>query len=353
MSQSQPIPKILSWQAVLESVIIAVVVTTFFGLRMFINDNPHFGWQIGLMSFTFTFTVAFLITIQDHLLVNWFQVKFPWQSDNVKRIAIEFIVTSVGAGIIITLVFLSFIALYGEPVKAGPLEVRILDHIGIAVMINLVMLGISETNFLVKQWKQSIVKAEKIKHEHAVSQYQALNNQVNPHFLFNNLNTLAALIPQSQKKSLEFISRFSEVYRYVLDAGEKTVIELSEELDFIHAYIFLQKARHGQNLQVNINIGAEDLQKLIPPLSLQILVENAFTHNEVSESKPLKVDIYSACEYLFVDNNYQPRNEGRKTPGYGLKNLENRYAFLTDKQTETGVSGRLFRAAIPLIRDEG
>lgn len=345
-------PKIVSWQTIFESIIIAFALTSFFGIRMYISDDPNFSWQIGVISFVFTFLVALSITAVDHLLVNWFQVKFPWQKDNVKRITIEFVITSITSAIIITIIYFIFLFSYYGEVCAGPLEVELMDHIAIAIMINLIMLGIAETNFMVKQWKESIVQQEKLKRENAESKYQALNNQVNPHFLFNSLNTLTSLIVQSQKQSLEFVHRFSAVYRYVLDTSDKTVVEVKEELQFVQSYLYLQEARHGNNLKAFIDIQSEDLNKLIPPLSMQLLIENAIKHNEISNSHPIHLQIYTKDKSLFIENNYQPRKEKQNDTGRGLKNLEERYAYLCEEKPFFGIKGEKFIAKIPMLEDE-
>jgi two-component system LytT family sensor kinase len=344
--------KILSWGAVYESLLIAFALTTFFGIRMYISEDPGFSWQTGVTSFIFTFLVAFSITAVDHALVNWFQVKFPWQKDNVKRITIEFVLTSITAAIIISIIYLAFLALNKGVCVGGPMEVEIMDHIAIAVMINLIMLGIAETNFMVKQWKESIVQQEKLKRENAESKYQALNNQVNPHFLFNSLNTLTSLIVQSQKQSLEFVHRFSAVYRYVLDTTDKTVVDINEELQFIHSYLHLQEARYGDSLKTSIGIKSGDLNKLIPPLSMQLLIENAIKHNEISKSHPILIHIYTKENFLVIENNYQPRKEKLNDTGKGIKNLEERYAYLTEEKPFFGVKDNKFVAKIPLLEDE-
>ncbi|PLX18711.1 MAG: hypothetical protein C0599_11770 [Salinivirgaceae bacterium] len=352
MSEQPHKIKILSWGAIYESLIIAFVLTSFFGIRMFLSDDPNFSWQIGVTSFIFTFLVAFSITAVDHALVNWFQVKFPWQKDNVKRITIEFVITSITAAIIISIIYFIFLAFNNGVCIGGPLEVELMDHMAIAVMINLIMLGIAETTFMVKQWKESIVQQEKLKRENAESKYQALNNQVNPHFLFNSLNTLTSLIVQSQEQSLEFVHRFSAVYRYVLDTSDKTVVEVNEELQFIHSYLHLQEARHGNTLKTNIDIKSEDLTKLIPPLSMQLLIENALKHNEISNSHPIHLNIYTKDNYLIIENNFQPRKEKLNDTGKGLNNLKERYLYLAEEKPFFGIIDEKFIAKIPLLEDE-
>jgi LytS/YehU family sensor histidine kinase len=138
--------------------------------------------------------------------------------------------------------------------------------------------------------------------------YFALQDQLNPHFLFNNLSTLMAIIPENPDKALIFIEKFTDVYRYVLKNTNSRLTLLEEELEFIRAYITLHKERLAEGFICNIEVEKDALNKLLPPLSLQYLVENAIKHNLATESRPLKLDIYTKNNRLTVSNNYQPRN---------------------------------------------
>jgi LytS/YehU family sensor histidine kinase len=134
-------------------------------------------------------------------------------------------------------------------------------------------------------------------------QYEALKNQVNPHFLFNSLNALSSLIYENPGKAVEFINRLSDVYRYVLDSKDKEAVPLSEELTFVRSYLFLLKARFENNLVAETNISEE--KGYVPPMALQMLIENAVKHNEISDEHPLKISVFEKDQYIYVKNNVQ------------------------------------------------
>ena len=148
---------------------------------------------------------------------------------------------------------------------------------GITIVISLFMEGRAFLN----NWRKAALDAERLQKENARAQYDALKNQVNPHFLFNSLNALTQLVYEDQDKAATFIKQLSEVYRYVLDTREKELVTIDEELSFIRSYLFLQQIRFGQKLQISILVDSRDT--LLPPLALQILVENAIKHNIISE----------------------------------------------------------------------
>ena len=191
-----------------------------------------------------------------------------------------------------------------------------------------------------------------LENENMLSQYEALKNQVNPHFLFNSLNTLASLIRFEPNNALKFIEEFSDIYRYVLDVKDKILVTVKEELDFVQSYAYLQKLRHNQNLELLVNINAEFLHKFIVPLSLQILVENAIKHNEISEPYPLTIDIICENEWIIVKNNINKIDSHLLSKKVGLKNLTERYNLICEKKPTFIVNNKEYIAKIPIINEE-
>ncbi len=191
-----------------------------------------------------------------------------------------------------------------------------------------------------------------LENENILSQYEALKNQVNPHFLFNCLNTLASLIRFEPNNALTFIEEFSDIYRYVLDVKDKILVTVKEEIDFVKSYTYLQKLRHNQNLELQVNIDADCLHKLIIPLSLQILVENAIKHNEISERFPLTIGITCENGWLVVKNNINKIDSHLLSKKVGLKNLSERYNLITDKTPSFSVNNKEYIARIPIIDEE-
>ncbi|HYF32200.1 MAG TPA: histidine kinase [Chitinophagaceae bacterium] len=174
----------------------------------------------------------------------------------------------------------------------------------INISLTLVMEGISRFD----QWKLAQKETEALKNVYQKSQLLGLKSQVNPHFLFNSLNSLSSLINEDEDKAERFLDEMSKVYRYMLRNEEDQLVELQTELQFIKSYLYLLKARYGEGLQLETDISEEHKGKYIPPLTLQVLVENAFSQNTMSKSNPLKIVISSGeNEQLVVSNNLQPK----------------------------------------------
>ncbi len=206
-----------------------------------------------------------------------------------------------------------------------------------------------------KQLTEANTQLLKVQKENLQSQFEVLKSQINPHFMFNSLNVLSGLINVDVAKAQLFIDEFSQIYRYVLETIEQPVVTLNKELEFMRSYLFLQQIRYGEPLTYSVHIAGEQLQLLVPPLSLQVLLENAIKHNIVNESKPLKIEIYSEGDFLFVKNPVQPKISGTST-GLGLKNLVKRYALISKLEPKFQVENNNYLAKIPLIKidqDEG
>ena len=169
--------------------------------------------------------------------------------------------------------------------------------------------------------------------------------------MFNSLNVLSGLIDTDTKKAQLFIDEFSQIYRYVLEAIEKQVTPLSKELEFMRSYLFLQQMRYGDTLSYSVSIPSDDLKLFLPPLSLQVLLENAIKHNIVNQAKPLRIDVFCEGSFLLVKNNLQPKISGHST-GLGLKNLEKRYALICEIKPTFRLEKDFYIAKIPLINTE-
>ncbi|MDZ7764488.1 MAG: histidine kinase [Melioribacteraceae bacterium] len=142
--------------------------------------------------------------------------------------------------------------------------------------------------------------AQILEKENAEIRFETLKGQLNPHFLFNSLNVLSSLIGKDAEKAREFVDEFSMVYRYTLDVIDNQVVELSEEMSFVKAFLYLQKIRFDDAMMYDVNIDAEKLNRLVPPLALQTLLENCFKHNRASEDSPLRIKIYDDKNYIVV-----------------------------------------------------
>jgi two-component system, LytTR family, sensor kinase len=198
--------------------------------------------------------------------------------------------------------------------------------------------------------RQLQVQAERMEKEAVRSQFDALKNQVNPHFLFNSLSILSSLVEVDARLAGQFIGRLSKAYRYILEQRDNERVSLRTELDFIAAYIFLLTIRFEDKLSVTIEVpeAARD-RYAIAPLTLQLLVENAVKHNRLSEEDPLRVSIMLEGDWLRVANPIQPRPDREESTGIGLQNITNRYRLLTERPVWVGEQDGEFVVKLPLL----
>ncbi|OWY23778.1 histidine kinase [Sphingobacteriales bacterium UPWRP_1] len=220
-----------------------------------------------------------------------------------------------------------------------------------ASLITVALCGaIYESVYFLKKYQTAAIETEQLKKENLLSQLETLKNQVNPHFLFNSLNTLSALIHENPDLAVEFVQKLSKVYRYILEIRDNQTVTLQEELKALNAYIFLLKTRFDAGLQVEINIPEAIKQYLIVPLSLQILIENAVKHNIVSAQRPLCLEIFTdANHHIVVKNNLQKKNQTMPSTQLGLQNIDNRYRLLTGQSIEVVATLQSFSVSLPLI----
>lgn len=219
-------------------------------------------------------------------------------------------------------------------------------QMAITILIASVLYSI---NFF-KAWRESAVNEERLQKESIKLQYKALKNQVNPHFLFNSLNSLTTLVYRDQGQAAKFIKQLSDVYRYILEHKDNELVTVQEEINFAKKYIYLQKIRHGESLQVDIQI-KNFVKEFVVPVSIQILIENAIKHNEVSEENPLKIKISRNGEYIMVKNNLQPKRVLKDSGGIGLSTIRKRYSFLTKNAVITMETDNKFLVKVPVLEE--
>ncbi|UOQ71800.1 sensor histidine kinase [Hymenobacter cellulosilyticus] len=195
----------------------------------------------------------------------------------------------------------------------------------------LLVMMLYESIHFFEQWEHNVRRAEQLTRAGVQSQLEALQNQLDPHFLFNSLNTLAALIDEANAPAQDFVAQLADVYRYVLLNRDRPTVPLSEELAFVETYVALQKTRFRDNLRVTQQIPPQLLTRQVAPLSVQLLVENALKHNVVSREHPLDITIRAdeASGYIVVQNTFRPRAAGLgPSTGLGLQNTRHRYELL-------------------------
>ena len=197
-------------------------------------------------------------------------------------------------------------------------------------------------------WRQSAINEEILKREKLASEYEALKNQVNPHFFFNSLSALISLIRTNQEKAIEFIEQFSKIFRYRLEHHQNQVVDLTAEKKIIEAVVFLYKIRFENEIKFNINI-PDSIDKCVVPMALQMLLENCIKHNVASAEKPLFIDIFISGNYLVVRNNLQLKRTEIASNKLGLKNIMWQYKYLSQSELIVDQTAEHFIVKLPIL----
>lgn len=226
-----------------------------------------------------------------------------------------------------------------------------------SLIIGLVISSINTGSYIIENWKKTALeaaeqrlKAAEMKRAVTEAELHALKLQIDPHFVFNNLSVLSELILRDQQVGYEFSENFSRVYRYLLVNSRKDLIALSDELKFVKSYMFLLKSRIGEGVEFEIDINKVSLGLNLPPLTLQLLIENALKHNQTNKNNPLKVRVYSkGLNALVVENIIVPIQGDVSSSGTGLKNIIGRYSLLSKEIPIVVNTNDAFKVIIPLI----
>ncbi len=262
--------------------------------------------------------------------------------------------------IFLILTFLVTFIVLVNPIIKLPLGLITLDQVfdgqeifkffPVTFITSIIIGSFYEGAYFFDKWKDSVKQNEALKNQQLRTQFEVLQNQMSPHFLFNSLNTLTTLIAEDQKVAIEFTEKLSEVYRYILQNKERELVLLSEELDFVRSYAFLLQMRYPENLSISYSIDEEALDRFIAPLTLQMLIENSIKHNVVSHSKPLSINVLTDSNHnIIVRNNLQRKKAIERSTKTGLYNIRNRYSFFGDKEIRVQEANGYFEVTVPLI----
>jgi len=295
-------------------------------------------WGISMM-----YTVAYWMACRTIFI--YFRRRFPGQQETSKRII------CISGAVLAAYTVVNW-SLDHVHVLLGPKQregVTDFDYTVGTLMIVMLVGTLYESAFLYDRWKKSIVETEKLRRENVESQLEGLKSQVNPHFLFNSLNTLAYIIPEDTGRAVQFVQKLSKVYRYILEIRDKKLISLEEELNFLHAYLFLVQERFSSNLKVEIRVPYEAMHAHLVPLSLQIIFENAIKHNIISDEHPLHIELWIEKNRLAVRNNLQRKRQAMPSTNLGLQNIRNRYAFFSEEKVDVIETKDFFTVSLPLI----
>lgn len=301
------------------------------------------GWSASLI-----FTICNWLTNRGILI--YLRKKYPDFKDDVKRMVLLFF------AIIIVILSVDFVA--GNSIQkfltllgfysTHRINLKIIIPV---IIITTMIMAIYEAVYYYVRLKKSIREEEQTKQIMIQAQLDTLRNQAQPHFLFNSLNTLRDIIDQEPKEEAKsFVDQLSNVYRFILESGKTNLIAIEKELEFVKAYVYIQKERFGDNLKINWNIPKNKMSAMIVPMSLQLLIENAIKHNVVSKTKPLIVDIEIQDNRLVVSNKIQKKSTKTPSTKIGLKNIEKRYRLISDQLPKIQNDGQAFIVSLPLLK---
>ncbi len=305
-----------------------------------------------IVAFLWILTVISLLWFGNRFIFRFLDGRVSWFGYTAKRFFLQMLLSCIYSLICINLTFYLF-RITSTETSPDLAQILVLNIYGLLFIIP--VLSVNFGIYFMMQWKKANIQSDQLKQESLNSQLEALRMHIDPHFLFNNLNVLAALIEKKPKDAQLFLERFADVYRYVLQYKKEELVPLHIELAFISSYVFLLKKRFEQQCIIEITIpdGLPD-QICIPPLSLQMLIENVIKHNKASEQQPLFIRVYMEDgNTLVVENNYQPKQQPEDNlTQSGLENIRKRYRYLSDRRLSISQTGDLFRVKLPLLELE-
>jgi two-component system LytT family sensor kinase len=333
--------------------IIGIPVLAFLSLVIVNYDELILKHKFSAYSLYYLIILVFFIGLIWHInLLIHFKVRKQYEQYNDrKKIIVGWLVRLFLYGVnTFIIIFIGTLVLNKNETDFTILLFRFLQTLSFALLFSYLIAGFYETRYFIYEWGESFAEAKDLKKLNLQIQVDSLRNQINPHFLFNSLNTLSSLVNSDKAKAEKFIDEMSSVYRYVLLNNEKNLITLREELEFIHAFFELLKTRYEAAIQIHLAIGKVYLDYLLPPLTLQLLVENAVKHNIVAVNKPLDLKIHTdELQQLIVENNIQQKATSVKSNRMGLANIFAKYNLLNQPPVVINQSGRLFQVILPLI----
>ncbi|UFH51833.1 sensor histidine kinase [Spirosoma sp. KNUC1025] len=365
--------------------------TTFDRICRWLRLTTRGGWSYVLLIPWFVPSISYLLFGRPYLH-NWHTfagatafiwllttiafIPHDWAADAIVRKYPELGQTLVRAGMTV-LAFITisgfFLSLYTwffmrfQPFESHLTSKTVFAIYGLDVIAVLLLVGINETSYSLSRWQQHQVNKEKLKKENLQGMLQGLKSQVNPHFLFNSLNSLSSLIADEPQRAEQFVDQMARVYRYMLQTNrpfgdESTTDECDElttldvELAFIDSYYHLLKTRHGAGLHLNVQVADHYRQCRLPPLTLQLLVENAVKHNVILASRPLSIEIMTTADgCLLVSNNLQKktvRSELARVEStqVGLSNIRSKYQLIAQTEPIIKPGPDSFTVILPLLQ---
>ncbi|MGU3374544.1 2TM domain-containing protein [Chryseobacterium sp. M5A1_1a] len=337
-------------------------ITTMFGVSFIVSMFFFFAFtsEKTFENFIYTILISLIYTVVlgggNGFLNSFLNKRFPWSEETSKR-AIISIVSSLVANVILVYFcnYINFVliqkAATTEEFFSGKYNFANWFTINIALLISAFLHAKGFMEELKKTSRKEVVE-QKLIAKSANAQFESLKNQLDPHFLFNSLNVLSALIDENPGQAQKFTASMSKIYRYVLEQKDKELVTVEDEMEFAKTYCDLLKTRFEDSVGFVFEVKKEDYRKYVVPLSLQLLLENCIKHNFATSSRPLVIRIFSEGDILCIENNLQVREQIKESSGIGLANIVQRYSLLTKRNVFIEKSEDYFKVKLPMLMDK-
>lgn len=302
------------------------------------------------------------------ILLSWAIIEFsqsisslmdrlmPWSGSSLVRFLAQTALIIVSVIIMLYLQDRIFVLIYGNQKLTPQENLSIWQFCVVSIIVSVIVSLANTGYYLLKKWKISMSEAAELRihtlelKEVAMhAELQSLKLQLDPHFMFNNFSTLSELMNGDLPQANSFLDNLARVYRYMIQNLKKNLVPLKEEIKFVTAYLYLISIRHGDNVRVTIELGEQAMEKSIPPITIQLLIENAIKHNIASAENPLYISISSISDQVVISNNLQRIPVTIPSSGMGLHNIKERYRLLAGQEPLINDDNELFQVFLPLL----
>ncbi len=320
-------------------------------------------WQLFCFDILTTLVGAYLLSEISIWVTHWLNRPLPWEQKPLLRFVTQFLTLTVASVATIWVLIKLTTSLADPAYQLTELdELSIRQTFVFGSLMALCINGIHTGEYFFDRWRSLMIEAEQLKRESLEARYEALKHQLDPHFLFNNLNTLTYIVEEDPKQAVDFIEKLALVYRYVLQKREQPLVSLADELTLARSHLYLLEKRFGTSLCVDIRIADTYLNWRLPPLTIQMLLENAVKHNIINSVQPLSIRLHTNhAAQLLVSNNKQRRivhpdpmpgqssDQKDQPDGVGLRNIHNRYVLLGEHPPQIMDTSESFSVTLTLI----
>lgn len=329
------------------NLLIAVVLTVAFCPSCFTRND---GYELAIYNFLSSFILSCALSYGGFMVEVYFDKTISWIEYPVKRLVLETSAYLLYV-FVVSFVITAMIELLGRrtfTLDDIPWQ-RLLAYTKFPMQISAFISFVLISRSFLLEWRKSAIEAEQLKTQRYAQQYQTLKDQLNPHFLFNSFNVLSNLVYENPDTAAKFIRQLSKIYRYVLEVQQEKLVKLSSELEFAENFLSLQKIRFEDGLLYDIHVDQQP-DFYLPPLSLQMLLENAIKHNIASMADPLRIEIFREGNTLVIKNNLQLKSSlTEESTGIGLSNIRKRYELLSAEPVLIEENADFFIVKLPLL----